>query len=402
MRHRSREKTRSTGSAAASVTTSAAGKAAVHRPGNAPVAQRINKWYQDGPKATDKQNPLHIIAGAVQSATGVSAGNLFADWSKGSSLKLAKTAKPPVVSMATYTRPDNASAWLDTPNSQPGGRGTDPPWIRAVGNLGSVEDQIKGHNINPYNGGHLIAWEFLNAEANIPGNVAPQAAVQNMALFRRIERSVEEAAKHGKGLEVTVNTPYNSDNYAVTFEELIQRGIIAEPGVIEAINTKGVQKTSVTLPQVAPDTYDVYYLTQSDPLALASKDAREDRNGIETQKLWTYQGGEVTKLQKGQLKPLTILASNFNEATNQQEAAAFAHIVFTNYRSNPAADVDMGIQKKEDAQPKITELDLQKANQILHFYPQQVYVLSRYLEDEFDMGPTEAHKALLYILLTGA
>lgn len=329
------------------------------------VVQRKNAWYGSGPQSTPKENPLFTIAGAISSATGIDKATILRNWAKGTNLSVAATARAAVTKseMETHYRPDTASAWLDTPNKAPGTR-KDPDWISAVGNLGKIEDQIKGENVRPYNGGHLIAWEFLNEEANRKGNIAPQAADQNQALFRRIERSVEANASHGgNGVEVIVNTPYNNDGYAVTFKQLIDNGVIADNKQIDEIKKKDLLKQTVTLAQMAPDTYDVYFLTRTGSLNLAKKDSREERKKYQTSKLLSYGADEVNTFLGTSHPPLSIIASNFDEVTQEQEPTAFAHIVFLNYRYHPgtvaAAQEDSKL--KNVAAPEVLKADPQKA-----------------------------------------
>ena len=370
---------------------SAAGRASAA----APVVQRVNSFYSNQPRSSTKPNPLMAIAQALETDTGITQGALLRHWRESTSLQIAKTARRSLTSgsMATLARPDEASAWLDTPNPNPGTR-KDPAWITAIGNLGTVEDQIKGDPPQQYNGGHLIAWEFLNAAANVQGNIAPQAMLQNQALFRRLERTLEEQASHGQGgLEVTVQTPYGADPYQVTYQQLFDRGVITDPTMRRQVTTAGALSKSVSLAQMAPDTYQVWALTRSGQARPATADKREARTGITTYPLTGYTDAVANKaLAEFRPAPLSVLATNVDDTTREQTVFAFAHHVYLNYRTV--------VPEPRPDQPRETyEAKAERALRVIQDNPQLANPILDALTYEFDMAPTRAYQALVAALI---
>lgn len=363
-----------------------------------PVVQRLNTFYTGFPKSTVKKNPLTAIAESVESDTTVSAGTLKAYWKAKPDLKVAKTAKTNLLAgpLERVQRPDEAAAWLDTPNPNPGTR-KDPSWITTYGNLGSIEDQIMGDTVQSYNGGHLIAWEFLNEAANIQGNIAPQAMLQNQALYRRIERTLEDRTHKGLGgVEAIVHTPYRKDPYSVTYQQLFDRGVISDPRIHQAIQHAGLQQKAITLDQMAPDTFDLYVLTQSGMAEIANADAREGREGIKSFPLIDFSGSTANKyISEAKPPALSILATNVSKETLQQEAFAFAHQVYLNYRTTAGAF--------QAEQPKPDSVTLGKKRQhALHVIKQNMQLavlVIDYLKAEFDLSPTAAEGALIDALI---
>lgn len=363
--------------------------------GAVPTVQRQNTFYSGQPRSTEKQNPLHTIAEALAADVGLDQRALLTYWAVSDSLAIAKTARVALTAMtnATFTRPDEAAAWLDTPNLKPGTR-TDPQWITAVGNLGTVEDQIKGVETKGYNGGHLMAWEFLNEAANVKGNIAPQANTQNKALFRRLERTVMDhlTKQTGDAIEFTVRTPYGSDPYQVTYQQLFERGVINSK-ICEAVKAKNLLGKSVTIAQMAPDLYDAYALTQSGTAQPATVDKRQAREGIVTHPLSGYTQSVVNKA-LADVKPpaLSILATNVDPGTLQQTAFAFAHHVYLNYRTAvPAPEPD---QPRETFEAKRAR-SLSVVQENLHLAIPILEMLQR----RFGLSPTQAEDSLLVALI---
>jgi len=361
------------------------------------VVQRKNAFWGES-KASRRPNPLFAIANQLQQDAGVDPGTTLNHWRSGTNLAVAKTAKTALTtgSMAEVVRPEHASAWLDTPNPNPGTR-KDPAWITAYGNLGTVEDQIVGDTPKKYNGGHLIAWEFLNEAANVPGNIAPQAMLQNQALYRRIERTLEETiTKGGTGVEVTVSTPYRHDNTAVTYQQLIDRKVLTSDPIKQALANAGALGKSVPIAQMAPDTYDIYLLTQSGVTHPAKSDVREQREGVTTFPLTGYTDALANKLLVDKKPPpLSILASNVDPTTLEQTAVAFAHLVFLNYRTtaSPVEDVRTPLEDDDLEERRRLAVEVIEENMAL-----AVPILQA-LTMRGGLSPTEAETALVIALM---
>lgn len=377
-----------------------AGNAAVGRllRAEATAVQRKNAFW--GPiESSVKTNPLATIAAGLQADAKVPADETVAHWRKDTNLKVAKTAKTALTtsSMTTVVRPDKASAWLDTPNPKPGTR-KDPSWITTYGNLGTVEDQIVGDNPQKYNGGHLIAWEFLNEDANVPGNIAPQAMLQNQALYRRIERTLDETIhKGGTGLEVTVSTPYRHDNTTVTYRQLFERKVLTSEAIRKAVEAAGVIDKAIAIDQMAPDTYDLYMLTQTGVTHPATADAREEREGVKTYALESYSDAVANRiLIDKKPPPLSILATNVDPTTLQQTAVAFAHVVYLNYRTTatPIDDIKSPVVDDEALeQRRLLALKVIQEN------GQLAVVVLEALRWQCGLSPTEAELALVTALM---
>jgi hypothetical protein len=395
------------------------GQAATHQPGlaalqyqagNAAVGRLLLRTSASGtlqrknvfwgpPESSVKTNPLATIAAGLQADAKVPGNDTVAHWRKDTNLKVAKTAKTALTtpSMESVTRPDKASAWLDTPNPNPGTR-KDPSWITTYGNLGTVEDQIVGETPQKYNGGHLIAWEFLNEAANVQGNIAPQAMIQNQALYRRIERTLDETiAKGGTGLEVTVTTPYRHDHATVTYRQLFERKVLTSASIRAAVESAGVLDKAIAIDQMAPDTYDLYVLTHTGVTHPVKADAREEREGVKTYALPDYSEAVANRILIDQKPPpLSILATNVDAKTLQQTAVAFAHVVYLNYRTtaSPIDDVRAPVTDDEDLEKRrLLAIRVVQKNQ-----PLAVVILEA-LRWQCGLSPTEAELALVTALM---
>jgi hypothetical protein len=309
--------------------------------GDTDIIRRANAFYSDQPKAERKDTPLQTIKSNL-AGDGISESQVVKHWQNDDNLEIAQTAKKSLTrpDMGSIERPVESSAWLDTPNQEQGSR-KDPAWISAIGNLGTVEDQVLGETPKKYNGGHLIAWEFLNDAANVPGNIAPQADIQNQALFRRIERTLMEAITSGDagGVELSVYTPYNHDEYTVTYRELFERKVLTDEDIRSSLETRDLLDKKLTFAQMAPDTYNTYFLTQTSSAEPVKSDAREQRLGIESKTLGDYSTETSDALiRQAGLGPLTILASNYDADEKKQVATPFAHIVYLNHRTHPPSE----------------------------------------------------------------
>ncbi|HEV2705492.1 MAG TPA: DUF4157 domain-containing protein [Pyrinomonadaceae bacterium] len=296
--------------------------------------QEKNQFWHGHPDSTSVDSPIFTIANEVASDLAINPSDVLKHL--GTTLNIAKTYQKELIksSYQKIERPDKADAWLDTPPPKKGGR-TDPIWISAYGNLGKVEDQIKGDPIKPYNGGHLIAWEFLDDAANVKGNIAPQAEDQNQALFRRLENTLTESLKNGvQGIEVTVKTPYNDDNYTVTYQDLITRKLITDPTWISSLNAKLTK--AITLKQMAPDYYALDLLTQIGQTSIATVDARQQRNAIDTHKLVRTHTEDINRfIQTQKPKPLSIISTAVNPSSTTEDPSAYARYIYLNYRTSP-------------------------------------------------------------------
>ena len=371
----------------------------VRRRDTTDVIRRVNSFYGNFPQAEQKESPLATIARCLHADAGVNPDDLRKHWLKDTTLAVAKTAKTALTAgpMQTVMRPKEAAAWLDTPNPNPGER-KDPSWITAIGNLGTVEDQIVGDSPKKYNGGHLIAWEFLNAAANVQGNIAPQSDLQNQALFRRIERVLEHTVvvQGGPGIEVGVKTPYHHDNYTVTYQQLFDRKVLTDASLYELLKQRNLLGNSLTFAQMAPDTYDVYFLTQTGTASMVPADVRQGRENIKTVGLPDYQESTANRLIGKQAVPsLAILASNYDEATGDQVAASFAHIVYLNHRATPP------VQKVPDDTALKQQLQQrrQHAIEVIYENGKLAYLVQRHLEDEYGLTSTESNEALIQLLI---
>jgi len=364
----------------------------------APVVQRKNAFWGEM-KASHRENPLATIAKGLVRDAKVPANVTVDHWRTGTNLAVAKTAKKDLTtdSMADVVRPEGVSAWLDTPNPKPGTR-KDPSWITAYGNLGTVEDQIVGATPQKYNGGHLIAWEFLNEAANVKGNIAPQAMLQNQALFRRIERTLEETVgKGGNGVEVTVTTPYRHDNTMVTYRQLFERKVLTSDTIRQAVEKENALDTALPIAQMAPDTYDLYLLTQTGVTHPATPDKREAREGIKTFALSGYTDAIANKVFLDKKpEPLSILASNVDPTTLQQTAVAFAHLVFLNYRTtaSPIENARAPVDDETLEEKRLRALEVIQENE-----RGLAVLILQALVWEDGLSPTDAETALVIALI---
>jgi len=95
----------------------------------------------------------------------------------------------------------------------------------------------------PYQGGHLIAYQFLEEQANIYENVVPQGQQLNNVAFQNFESFLAGTIKNRNPLneditpfiEYRVQVEYPKDQYNVTPEQLVNLGIIPE----EHLNKEG-------------------------------------------------------------------------------------------------------------------------------------------------------------------
>jgi len=300
--------------------------------------QEKNQFWGQGPVSQTVDNPIFAVANAVSADLAVSSSDVLKHL--GGMLKIADTYKKELIKSGYQhiERPDKADAWLDTPPPKKGGR-SDPTWISAYGNLGKVEEQIKGEPIQPYNGGHLIAWEFLGDAANVQGNIAPQAQDQNQALFRRLENTLTESLNNGVGgIEVTVKTTYNDDDYTVTYKDLIDRKLITDNAWINALTSGGMLANTIKLKQMAPDYYAVDLLTQTGVTAIATVDSRQQRNATETHRLVRAHTEDINRyLLTQKPKPLSILGTAVTPNSTSEDPSGYARYIYLNYRFKPGS-----------------------------------------------------------------
>jgi hypothetical protein len=370
------------------------------------IIRRANAFYSGQPKAERKETPLQTIKSSL-AGDGIPERQVVEHWQNDANLRIAETAKKSLTSpaMGSIERPVESSAWLDTPNQEKGKR-KDPPWISAIGNLGTVEDQVLGEAPQKYNGGHLIAWEFLNDAANVPGNIAPQADTQNQALFRRIERTLMEAITSGDagGVELSVYTPYNHDEYTVTYRQLFERKVLTDEDIRSSLERRDLLDKKLTFAQMAPDTYNTYFLTQTSSAEPVKSDAREQRLGIESRALGDYSTETSDALiRQAGLGPLTILASNYDPKEKKQVATPFAHIVYLNHRTHPPSQSapkgtldDLPAARSDDADDGAL-----RALQWMETHLDLCVEVQLGLQTEFGYSSAEAFDAILGALMKG-
>lgn len=371
------------------------------RDDSGPVIRRANAFYSGSPRSEAKESPLATIARGLHDDVGVSPDAIRQHWLTTDTLRVAKTAKTNLTAapMQSFERPIEAAAWLDTPNPRPGQR-KDPAWITAVGNLGTVEDQIQGDTPQKYNGGHLVAWEFLNDAANVRGNVAPQSDLQNQALFRRVERVLEHTvASGGTGIELIVETPYQGDGYTVTYRQLFERKVLADAQLHAELEQRGLLDRALTFSQMAPDTYSVRYLTQTGTTSMVPPDAREGREGIVSHQLPDYSDEASDALVRGGLPKLSVLATNYDPELGDQQIASFAHVVFLNHRSQAPPPPSVAAAPSSPEAERDDRERRQRALAVMQEHQQLTIQLLQHLEIEFGYSPTQASEALIALLL---